>query len=198
MRFFKFEFNLTPEQFAEIAMEDTDFRGRKKFVANHLLEDTIDKFNKIKKDAGYAFPIAMDVNKLAVGMIVTGNDDEYSLLHDMFDKLDIHSCLSSHNEITIREFMNALKTACNNNFVENDDDVLERFEIDGLCGRFNKMQFLNDEEIINVAAKESLLNSAKSLYGGKDFLDECNRIFSVEPSTKFIGHPVYIPYTFTI
>ena len=191
MRFFKFEFNLTPEQFAEIAMEDTDFRGRKKFVANHLLEDTIDKFNKIKKDAGYAFPIAMDVNKLAVGMIVTGNDDEYSLLHDMFDKLDIHSCLSSHNEITIREFMNALKTACNNNFVENDDDVLERFEIDGLCGRFNKMQFLNDEEIINVAAKESLLNSAKSLYGGKDFLDECNRIFSVEPSTKFIGHPVH-------
>lgn len=80
MRFFKFEFNLTPEQFAEIAMEDTDFRGRKKFVANHLLEDTIDKFNKIKKDAGYAFPIAMDVNKLAVGMIVTGNDDECSLI----------------------------------------------------------------------------------------------------------------------
>ena len=93
-------------------------------------------------------------------------------------------------EITLRSMDSLLSTASRNDFVNSDDEILERFGIDCLVGHRSYSSY--GESMIEIDInKDELINNSKELLMQDTLTAEINRIYAV-PATKISsGHPVH-------
>lgn len=188
MRFFKFQINLFAEQFADITGK---FRGEQRIIDYQLIVDTFEEFNQTIKNTGFIFPFCLTENKFGFGMIITGNANEGVMMQKLMEKLNIRPDLPLHTEVTFREFFNMLRLACKNHFVEDDEEIVERFGLDIFRDFLYSSILTGEEELITFATKEELLKKSDEVYGGNSLKEEIKRIFSIEPCSIFMGHPVH-------
>lgn len=93
-------------------------------------------------------------------------------------------------EITLRSMDSLLSTASRNDFVNSNDEILERFGIDCLVGHRSYSSY--GESMIEIDInKDELINNSKELLMQDTLTAEINRIYAV-PATKISsGHPVH-------
>ena len=93
-------------------------------------------------------------------------------------------------EITLRSMDSLLSTASRNDFVNSDDEILERFGIDCLVGRRSYSGY-GESMIDNNMCKDDLIKNSNDLLMEDTLTAEINRIYEVPASKKSSGHPVH-------
>jgi hypothetical protein len=100
----------------------------------------------------------------------------------------INAKLSCPEEITFGSMGNLLGSANRQSYLEDDDEILERFGLDRLSRR-RGLEF--GENLINYKAeKEDLFKAAKSYYMNETLIPELERIY-VDKIPLASGHPVH-------
>ena len=93
-------------------------------------------------------------------------------------------------EITFNAAHSMLQTACRHNYINDDDEILERFNLDKLRSRFGKF-FDYDEKIIDEASKSAVYKEADAFSAEESLRPELDRIYAGKAMKKAIGHPVH-------
>lgn len=94
-------------------------------------------------------------------------------------------------EITLSNLQKLLKNADRNFFIDNDEEILERFGLDRICGRGGRgLEF--GENLVNYdARKEELVYSAEKLFMNDTLIPELDRIYAGTKALNVYGHPVH-------
>ena len=90
-------------------------------------------------------------------------------------------------ETTLREFMQMLRRAERNGFVEDIYDVYREFELEELAYEHRHDY---EERLIQDRSKQAIYLAAKSYYTKDTFIPELDRIYAGTPKKKAYGHPV--------
>ena len=96
-------------------------------------------------------------------------------------------------EITFNTAHSMLQTACRHDYIDDDDEILERFNLDKLCSRFGRF-FDYDEKIIDKAARSTVYREADTFSAGESLRPELDRIYAGKSMKKAIGHRSIIWY----
>lgn len=95
------------------------------------------------------------------------------------------------DEITFANMQNLLNNADRQNYINDDNEILERFGLDRISGRFGRSLDFG-ENLINYNAKqEDLFASAKKLFANETLVPELERIYAGGKSLYAKGHPVH-------
>lgn len=93
-------------------------------------------------------------------------------------------------EITLRSMDSLLSTASRNDFVNSDDEILERFGIDCLVGHRSYSEY--GESMIDTSlSKDELIKKSNNLLMEDTLTAEINRIYEVPAAKNSSGHPVH-------
>lgn len=93
-------------------------------------------------------------------------------------------------EITLHSMEALLLTASQNDFVNSDDEILERFGIDCLVSHRSYSEYV--EYIIDASlSKDSLIKKSNELMMNDTLTAEINRIYEIPANKNLSGHPVH-------
>ena len=149
-----------------------------------------DKFNtKCKQDVFYF------VHDVADGHVRTGCivPDTYKTQDTMAAFLDTLECESQNvlvEETTFENLRRMLSNACREDYIDDDDAVLERFELQKIAGHYgNGIEF--GENFIESQSKEEIYAQAGKGLFKEALVPELDRIFAGVTTNRVHGHPVH-------
>lgn len=99
--------------------------------------------------------------------------------------IDIHT-----EEITFNAAYNMLSTSSRNNYIDDEDSVLEQFDLDKLNGRFGR-NVDHGENLINEVSKADVYNETKRFLAKDTIIPELDRIYAGKAQGNATGHPVH-------
>ncbi len=76
------------------------------------------------------------------------------------------------------------------NYIDDYDDIMERFGLDKITGRHGR-EIIFGDNIIEECTKEKIYESARKYLINETFMPELDRIYSAKPISKAYGHPVH-------
>lgn len=86
---------------------------------------------------------------------------------------------------------NLLSCADRNDYIGDDDEVLEKFELDRINGRYVCGIEYGENLLDEITCKEELLAKANELLANDTLTPELERIYSRKTNAKAFGHPVH-------
>ena len=93
-------------------------------------------------------------------------------------------------EVTLNTTCNMLRTADRNDYIEDDDDVLELFQLDRLNRNYGRgLDF--EEYLFEEVGKTEAFKEAERFLSEDTYLPELHRIYAGRQSGKTVGHPVH-------
>ncbi len=93
-------------------------------------------------------------------------------------------------ETTFNRTENMLRSAERGDFIYNDSDVLERFELDKLQERYNRSVDY-DEKIVDKGSKTAVYKEAERILSSEALVPELDRIYAGRAMKSVGGHPVH-------
>ena len=166
---------------------DNDDRNAKRELARRITLDTAE-FNSYDSDV-YIFVSDIAEDTVVLGLITKYFINPFQMMkrYTEFLCLDLRDVLA--DEITLNKMEHLLNAANRGNFIENDDDILENFELDKLTGR----RALTYGENLTKAefSKEDAILTAKKYYMTETLVPEMERIYAEKKTKRCVGHPVH-------
>ena len=93
-------------------------------------------------------------------------------------------------EVTFQTARSMLQRADRNDFIEDEDDVLERFDLDKIVRGYNRgVDF--DESLFEEVSKAAAFETAERFLARESFVPELHRIYAGKHSVRAVGHPVH-------
>ena len=93
-------------------------------------------------------------------------------------------------EVTFNTFRTMLSCADRTDYINDDDEVLEQFDLNKLYGRLAKgIEY--GEDIIDYREKNSVYDEAQRFLANDTFIPELDRIYAGSINYKVTGHPVH-------
>lgn len=154
------------------------------------IEMKSEEFNRNHSSNSFYFISEIDNTVVTAGVIANNKNKVESDLAEFFKYLDLALKDVSINEITFNGIENLLGAANRMDYIEDDDDIMERFGLDKITGRRGRGIAFGDN-IIEDCAKETIYESAQKYLLNDTFIPELDRIYSVKPTSKAYGHPVH-------
>lgn len=149
-----------------------------------------DEFNqKFCRSSFYFVSNAFD-GVLTSGVITENSDDLQKTLKEYFKYIDLDLEDISITEITINGIQNLLSAAYRNDYIADDDKILEKYGLDkinGHCGR--GIDF--DENLIEVKNRDEVYQNTQKFLLSDSFFPELDRIYEGKKPTRAYGHPVH-------
>ncbi len=93
-------------------------------------------------------------------------------------------------EITFNSIQNLLCSADRQDYIADDDEVMEKYGLDKISGRRGRSIDFG-ENIIDERSQSEVFSNAEKYLLNKTFLPELNRIYAGGASSKPYGHPVH-------
>ena len=164
-------------------------RQEQRARANEIAEKSECFFQKCDQNQ-LIFMVALLNDKVTCGAICKGNENVNELF-DQYAKLFSFTVESVRvEEITFSALQSLLLSANRNEFITDDDDILEAFEISNLTPRYSDMDF--GEALINTKKERAeIARIAESMLFSGTMLPEIERIYKKKASKKIEGHPVH-------
>ena len=175
MRFFKYE-GVPTENNRRVLKE----RTRKIFVKSNSFNQTL------QKKAFFCVADA-DEKRIVVGVICCDVSLLEQQLSAYLDVLELQLADASLEEITFLAARYLLGHAYQNDYIDDDDAVLERFGLSRITNQYGEY----GEGILEGITKEAAYAEAERLFTKDTFLPELNRIYARDAKGKFFGHPVH-------
>ena len=91
-------------------------------------------------------------------------------------------------EVTFNTLTSLLSNAYGSDYIDDDDAILERFNLHKLRGRSGLSY---GENIVDLYEKNELLTSARTYLMNETFIPELKRIYAGKSNAKASGHPVH-------
>ena len=129
-------------------------------------------------------------DEITCGML-SYTDDAEKLAHDFIDALGVKVHDMRIDEITFAAMQSLLRFAQRSDFIEDDDEVLARFDLDRLNGRASRCIDYTEEMLCPFTDKKALYAAAKAHLSEQTLKTELDRIYSGKVLEKVYGHPVH-------
>ena len=163
-------------------------RRLRKDFADKIAAKTVE-FNGEEKTK-YCFLSAKEERFVTIGIIATSalNAVKEAERYAKYAELNVKK-ITTADEVTFGNLQNLLSVAGRHGYIDNGNDVLEKFDLDKLVRR---RDLVFGENIVNCTAeKEALCASAKKYFMNDTILSEIERIYSGRKSRYATGHPVH-------
>lgn len=147
-------------------------------------------YNERYKKGTYCFISNLGLNEITCGIISPSSIDAKKLARSYFKYLGIIAKDLDVYEITFSSMKNLLSSADRCNYIEDDDDVLERFDLDKISGYNYGIEY-GENLLGEVTDRSSLYESSRKLLAEETLRPELDRIYSKKTNTKAFGHPVH-------
>ncbi len=148
------------------------------------------EFNEGLRDS-YCFISDMEGGELVAGMIVTGATNPRGLFDGFATYVGIRPTEVSESEITLSGLENLLSCASRMSFIEDDDNVLERFRLDLITGRYSRSLVFGENLTEVGVGKAGLVEEAGRYFMNETLLPELDRIYTPSRGARTYGHPVH-------
>lgn len=156
-------------------------------------------FIKNKKQL-FIFVSSISNHKLAGGALlkVSGNYNTKKLYQQITDYLETVGIAAEELtvfEVTMRDLLSKLRSACRHSFIYDDIEITEIFKLDEVVHVFTRLNYLGIsiwERLVQDEKNKSVLKKeAAELFCGEELGLELDRIFCNKASALVMGHPVH-------
>lgn len=186
MQFYKVIATLTNEKWTEENNDRRVMQQRTRRIARKS-----DEFNQLQGGKTYYFISDIGNDEVTVGIIDSGTGDKTKQIRAFFKSVDIAAKEFDVDEITFSSMHNLLSCADRNDYIGDDDEVLEKFELDRINGRYVRGIEYGENLLDEITCKEELLAKANELLANDTLTPELERIYSRKTNAKAFGHPVH-------
>lgn len=171
--------------------ENLTDRRAKVQQARQIAHDT-EEFNRMQKNSAYWFVSDILSNEVIGGMIDPGLGSKPKRVSNFFKALGITGGEPHMTETTFSAMQALLGRASREDYIENDDDILELFGLDRITDGFHRRGTDFEETILGeVKSEEELLMNAEKRLSRDTLAPELRRICSGKNASGTFGHPVH-------
>ena len=147
-----------------------------------------DMFN-LQNDKNSFYFIADSSDSVVSAGVITDKSSKVNLGVEKFLKsIDLQLRDLTITEVTLNTLTSLLSNSYGADYIDDDDAILERFNLHKLNGRSNLSY---GENIVDFYEKNDLLDSAGTYLMNETFIPELERIYAGKSKTKANGHPVH-------
>ena len=170
-------------------MVDQEDRQARRELAHKISADTV-MFNDQDGDV-FLFVSEISGNLLTVGVIAKYciNPIEEIKKFAQAAELDIQDVVA--DEVTINKMENLLGAANRHDYIDDDDEIMEQFELDKITGRMTRGLLYGENLTRAEVTQEELLATANKYFMTETLVPEIERIFAGRKSAHAFGHPVH-------
>jgi len=127
---------------------------------------------------------------LTAGVIADSSDRMEKNLKDYLKYIDFALKDITITEVTINGIQNLLCSANRQDYIADDDEILEKYGLDKISGRRGRgIDF--GENLIEDRSRDEVFSTAQKFLLNNSFLPELNRIYEGQKPTRAYGHPVH-------
>ena len=185
MQFYKFEGITDAEKWSEGNDNRRVMYGKAEKISISI--KTI-FFNRSEKRKAYLFVSDVSGNPVTGGIIMSSCADAFKLVSEYLQTIELELKDVRLEEITFGRLRGMLQCACKKDLIYDDNEILERFGLDKLCGRHG---FSFGEGLLETCNKSSLYEDAEQFHAKDTFTRELDRIYAGSAKWKVAGHPVH-------
>lgn len=168
-----------------------DLNDRKvmRTIANELCEKSESFYHKSKQQQ-LVFGVGLRNEKMTFGMILRTNSDKDDVFSKYQKLLPFELKKVSFEEITFKALNSMLNSAMRNDFIYDDDDVLDSFEIGAINERYGSVSY-GESVLEDGVKKDKVFEVADKNLFRETLRPELERIYTKNTCNKFKGHPVH-------
>lgn len=185
MQFYKFEGITAAEKWSE----ENDSRRIMREKVRKISMKT-NAFNQLQQYRAYLFVSDASESTVTVGVIVKNCSNIIDLISEYLRAIEIELKEICFDEITFNSLRNMLSCASRNDYIRDDDEVLEQFDLDKLTGRYSR-GITYGEKILDACDKKSVYEDAERFLTEDTFIPELNRIYAGSAKQNPASHPVH-------
>lgn len=185
MQFYKFEGLTATDKWSE---ENDNRRVMRENVRKILMKTNY--FNQHQQRKSYLFVADASKDTVTIGVIVKNYADVSELISGYLQAIEMELKDTCLEEITFNTLRNILSCANRNDYISDDDEVLEQFDLDKLTGRFSR-DIDYGENLIDETDQKEVYGKAEKFLMKDTFLPELGRIYAGKTASKAEGHPVH-------
>ena len=172
---------------AEAACNDD--RQAKKELARRIAIATAD-YNSLNSDTCFfVSEITDDIVTLGLITKYFVNPVKATVKYADFIGLDVQDIIV--DEITINKIETLLNNADRHDYIDDDNDILEQFELDKITGRMGRGISFGENLTKEEQSKEDLLAVANKYFMTETLSPELERIYAGRKNAHASGHPVH-------
>ncbi len=142
-------------------------------------------------ESRFCFVVGIDTSYVTFGVIESTLSDTASLVEGLADYLGLKIGIFPPEEITFAAMRGLLTTADRLSFIEDKNEILIRFGLDKVSGRYmHGIEFGENLTSINME-KDKLIEVAKRCCVTETLIPEIERIYQGKARKRSMGHPVH-------
>ena len=171
------------------SVASNDDRQAKRELARRISLDTAE-FNSRSDDA-FVFVSDISDDVVTVGLITKYFINPLTLIkkYAAFVELEMQDVVV--DEITLNKMETLLNAANRYDYIDDDDDILEHFELDKITGRSGRGIAYGENLTKAELLQEAALLQAKKYFMVETLAPEIERIYAGKKNTRAAGHPVH-------
>ena len=174
--------------YGELTNSENTEDGKKVHDSSYKIASKTAEFNG-NGNKRYCFLSDLGDEIATFGLIVSDSMNAIEFTEKYAKLIGIKASISKPDEITLSGMQNLLRSANRQGYIEDDDEILERFEMAKL-GRHYNLEF--GENLVNCKAERNeLFDHAKRLFSTETLIPELERIYKGGNSINVSGHPVH-------
>ena len=185
MQFFKVEGLIADENWAEKCDDRRSLREKVRKIAMQS-----NAFNQKQKKKAFFYVTDVSEDTATVGVICRESISLDKQIESYLAAIEINLKDIYIEEITFSATRNMLQCASRNDYIGDDDEVLELFGLDKLTGRYGRSVEYG-ENIFDESDKGEIYKEADRFLARDTFIPELDRIFSGKSAYNACGHPVH-------
>ena len=170
-------------------IEDNNDRRIEREHIRQIATKTYD-YNQKRKDCGYTFVVDFEHEQIICGMIASDCRDTEKDICSFLRAIGMKVRDLGTKEITLSELSNMLSRADACDYISDDTEVLERFDLDRIRSRHCGIEY-GENLIESCTDKKEQYAAAKKLLATETLLPELDRIYSGKIKSVATGHPVH-------
>ena len=149
-----------------------------------------EQFNQKNNRDTFCFMADHSDGLATFGMILNRAEKKESIMGAFLKHLGYAVKDITFSETTIFSLQHLLARAYQNCFIADDDEILEKYGIDKVSGKYGRgLPF--GENIVNSRSQKEILTDVERYLMNETFLPELDRIYAGTPAVKPMGHPVH-------
>ncbi len=149
-----------------------------------------DAFNQRQQRKAYLFVADASEDTVTIGIIVRDFCDVPGLASRYLRAIGLDLKDTDLKEVTFNTLCNMLGCADRNDYIDDDDEVLEQFGLNRLTGRYGRSVDFG-ENILDDCDRKSVYEAAERFFARDTFLPELERIYAGRAKNRIGGHPVH-------
>lgn len=150
-----------------------------------------DELNQKFKKKAFFFVTVLSESTLTAGVICREPLEVTDKIQAFLSQLNIDLKEIHRTEVTLSTICNMLQSAWRTGYMENDDeDILEQFDLISLTGRYGRM-ISYDEEMIEETGRPQVYKAAEKFLARESLIPELDRIYAGKAVSRAKGHPVH-------